>query len=230
MGMSELQSDPRPVDAHRHGPVDRRSVLALRSITLAKMEEAGFEDPGPLSIGLHPWDVQADRWASELLRLESRAVSDPRIVAMGEAGMDRSRGPDPSLQEDAFVAQAELATRLALPLVVHCVRSASDLLGIHRRLRSHSPWILHGWNGSAAQTEDLLDKTDFVLSFGASLLRQDSKARASIAIVPEERILLETDMADVAIESVERAAADLRGTTPADLRTRLHANWRALFA
>jgi TatD DNase family protein len=228
--MSGFQNDSRPVDAHRHGPVDRRAVLALRCVTLAEVEEEGFDDPGPLSVGLHPWDVRADCWASDLLRLESRAVSDPRIVAIGEAGMDRSRGPDRSLQEDAFVAQAELATRLALPLVVHCVRSASDLLGIHRRLRSHSPWILHGWNGSAAQTGDLLDKTDFVFSFGASLLREDSKARTSVAIVPDERILLETDTADVAIESVERAAAELRGTAPANLRTRLHANWRALFA
>lgn len=186
-------------------------------------------DAGPLCVGIHPWDVRSDSWNAELIRLEA-LLATGRFLALGEAGIDRARPPDIALQRRAFLAQVELSERLGLPLVVHCVRSASDLLEARRSSGARRPWILHGWNGSTAQTDDLLDKTDFILSFGASLLRPGSKARASIAIVPDGRILLETDMADVAIETIELAAAELRGTTPTDLRTRLHANWRVLFA
>ena len=225
-------SDPfplLPVDAHVHGPIDRSRVLALRAADLREIASTLESDTGPLCVGLHPWHVRADSWNTELSRLEE-LLATGRFLALGEAGIDRAHPPDVALQRQAFFAQIELSERLGLPLVVHSVRSASDLLEARRSSGARRPWILHGWNGSSAQTDDLLEKTDFVLSFGATLLRPGSKALASVSIVPDERILLETDTADVAIESIERVAADLRGTTPADLRARLHANWRALFA
>lgn len=218
-----------PVDAHVHGPVDRSRVLALRSVHLWEVSETLESDTGPICVGLHPWHVRADSWSNDLLRLE-KLLATGRFLALGEAGIDRAHPPDVALQRGAFLAQIELSERFGLPLVVHCVHSASDLLEARRTTGARRPWILHGWNGSPAQTDDLLEKTDFVLSFGASLLRPGSKARTSLAIVPDDRLLLETDTATIAIESIELAAAGLRGTTPADLRARFHANWRALFA
>ena len=227
--MPDSKHDPRMVDAHRHGPVDRLRVLALRCVTFAEIDDGRFDDPGPLSIGLHPWDVRPSAWESELRRIESRANSDSRVVAIGEAGLDRSRGPDTSLQKEAFVAQAELATRLGLPLVIHCVRSGSDLLEIHRRLRTPSPWILHGWSGAPEQTRTFVESTDAVFSFGPAILRPEAKARESARRVPDGRILVETDISGLDPELLEQEVAMLRNSPPSSLRELLHSTWRRLF-
>lgn len=228
MSVPQASAPLRPVDAHVHGVVDRERILALRSVHLHEASAAIASDTGPLCTGLHPWNVQATSWKSDVSQLE-HLLSTGRFLALGEAGLDRSRPPDVFLQTDALLAQIELSERFALPLVVHCVRSASDLLAMRVRCAALQPWIIHGWNGSRAQTADLLRKTDFVFSFGAALLCPESKARESLPIVPDDRILLETDTSNLAIEMIEREAALLRKITAETLRERLHSTWKRLF-
>ena len=211
-----------------HGSVDRNRVVALRSVALGEADEALALDPGPLCTGLHPWDVRAESWEDDLHHLE-RLLATGRFRALGEAGLDRSRPPGSSLQMEAFLRQIELSERFVLPLLVHCVRAASDLLGARSRRAARQTWILHGWNGSLAQTEDLLGRTDFVFSFGASILHPGSKSREGVAIVPDDRILLETDDSGIAIESIEQEASLLRETGITELRGHLHATWDRLF-
>lgn len=217
-----------PVDAHTHAPVDRSSVLALRSVRLAQARSVLSSDEGPLCLGLHPWDVKADSWIDDIRALEGH-LEDPRIVAIGEAGLDRRQGPELSLQLEAFRAQVDLSERYRLPLIVHCVATSSDLLQVRTETRSTRPWILHGWTGSPTHTEQLLARTDFLLSYGPALLHPGSKARESVAMVPDSRLLLETDESGRDILQIELEAATLRGTTSEALRDGLLRNWGRLF-
>lgn len=227
--MSQSETTRRlPVDSHTHAPMDRANVLALRSVRLAEAPSVLASDEGPLCLGLHPWDVSAETMASDLLALEG-FLGDARIVALGEAGLDRRRGPSLSLQLEAYRAQVELAERHGLPLIVHCVATTSDLLRVRAETKPSRPWILHGWNGSPSHTGQMLANSDFILSFGPSVLHPMSKARGSVAIVPEQRLLLETDESGLDIEALEREVASLRGTTPGELRELLHGNWNRLF-
>lgn len=220
--------DPRPVDAHVHGPVDRTRVLALRCLPLRDALHGSGADEGPLCSGLHPWDVSPETWETDLRGLE--ALLDAGCLhAVGEAGLDRSRGPAIDLQRCAFLEQIAMSERHHLPLVVHAVRTGSDLLEVVRRRRPRQPWILHDWNGPPEQAFALLERSDSFFSFGANLLRGAPRARASAERIPLDRLLIETDDSRHDIEDVELELARLRGVAPRDLRDAFHRTWGRLF-
>lgn len=218
----------RPVDAHVHGSVDRSRVLALRCLPLQEAAREVRSDSGPVCSGLHPWDVTLDSWENDLAMLD-QLLEAGKIQAVGEAGLDRSRGPDPALQRRAFVAQILLSERHKLPLVVHSVRAGSDLLELATAMRPRRPWILHDWNGPPEQALALIAKSDSVYSFGANLMRGAPGARDSAVRVPLERVLIETDDSQWDILEIERTLAAIRGMAPEDLRAALHRTWARLF-
>ncbi|MDE6207152.1 MAG: TatD family hydrolase, partial [Muribaculaceae bacterium] len=108
------------------------------------------------SIGYHPWNTTAGRAAAdEALSVIERLADDPRVVAIGEAGLDALRGADPSEQERVFLAQAEIAERHRLPLIIHCVRRYGRLMELHRSFRPSVPWVVHGFRGKAELARQL---------------------------------------------------------------------------
>lgn len=222
-------ADPRPVDAHVHGHVDRSRVLALRCLSVHDaLAERGADD-GPRCSGLHPWDVSPETMGNDLRALES-LLEAGCLHAVGEAGLDRSRGPAMDLQRCAFREQIAMSERHRLPLVVHAVRAGSDLLEIVRSRRPRQPWILHDWNGPPEQALALLEKSDSIFSFGANLMRGAPRARASAETIPLDRLLIETDDSRHDIGSVELVLAHLRGVAPQDLRRAFHRTWARLFS
>jgi len=217
-----------PVDAHTHIAVDRDRVVALRSVHLHEASAALAGDRGPLCVGLHPWFVRAETLDDDLARLETIALSG-RLAALGETGLDRTRGAPLAVQSAAMRGHVALSERLGLPLVVHCARAGSDLLELRKSTRAAMPWLWHGWNGSPQQTRSILE-TDSVPSFGASILDVRSRGRAVLADLPPGSFLLETDESDRPIEAIEAEAASLRGVAADTLRAELHRTWSRLFA
>lgn len=149
-------------------------------------------------------------------------------MALGETGLDRIRGAGIEHQVRALEAHIVLSEALDLPLVIHCVRSGSDLLQVRKRSRARQPWILHGWNGSREQTSQFLE-AGCVPSFGAALLLANSPTRRIVAELPSGTFLLETDDAPVDISVVEAEAASLRGTDSVTLRGQLRTAWSGVF-
>lgn len=217
-----------PIDAHVHGAVDRTRVLALRDLRLDEAPTALRTDPGPVSVGLHPWFLDRSTWEEDFARLDALASSG-RLAAVGETGLDHLRGPEADLQTRAFLAQIDLAERLRLPLVVHSVRAGSDLLRIAARRRPLQPWILHDWGGSPEQALALSEKTDSVFSFGSCLRRGSRRAASSLAALPLERILVETDDSGRDVEEIEDLAAGIRACPRDALRQSFHRTWNRMF-
>lgn len=217
----------RLLDAHTHGNVDPARVLALRSFAPREVGLPVWESSECRSLGLHPWHVDPATLDRDLTLLEGIARGGG-IAALGETGLDRIRGADFTHQVRAFEAHIALSEALDLPLVVHCVRSGSDLLQIRKGSGTRRPWVLHGWNGSWEQTSQLL-AAGCVPSFGAALLRPDSRARHVVARLPAGTFLLETDDAPIDIALVEAEAASLRGTDSVTLRGHLHRTWSDVF-
>ena len=91
---------------------------------------------GYYSVGIHPWDTTAPVTLSALKALVTDARSE-RTVAIGEAGLDRLRGGDMSLQAAVFMFHARLARRLHKPLIIHCVRAYDELLRLARIFRPY---------------------------------------------------------------------------------------------
>ena len=184
--------------------------LNIHTHTPAHEDEQTFP-----AFGLHPWHL-TDDWQSELSALEAR-ISPPCFV--GECGLDRLCSTPYPLQLAAFEAQIQLSERLALPLVLHCVRAIDDVLRLKHGTRQ--PWIFHGFRGKPQQLRQLLDH-GFYVSYG---FRHNVE---SLRACPLHRLFLETDDTPSPIAPLYATAATLLGTTPQALNSQLWQNATAL--
>lgn len=174
-----------------------------------------------LSVGIHPWYLmEAD--ANQLLKQLEQQLQDDRVVALGEAGLDRLRGCPLDVQISVFRHEVALAEEYGLPMVIHCVRAFNELIQLKKELRPRQPWIIHGFRGKEGVALDLL-RHDCYLSFGARF--QEEAVRA----VPLERLFIETDEAPESIGDVCRSIAQVRGVSPEELAEAVNKNVREVF-
>ena len=182
-------------------------------------------------LGIHPLYVpqagDADLQALEAQLEQHR--SDPRLVAVGEIGLDYfvpalTQSPLREKQEHFYRAQLKLARRFDLPVVLHVRRSADKLLK-HLRDFSAKPWsgIAHAFNGSDVQAAGFI-KLGFKLGFGGAVTYERAlQLRRLAASLPLEALVLETDAPDIPphwlyATAEQRAAGVAQGrNTPGEL-------------
>lgn len=147
------------------------------------------------AVGLHPLD--ADRWHSDFKRqIAALAQSDPKVVAIGEMGLDFYKADNPSQQQAALMGQLEVATELDLPVIIHCRDAATELLETltdfwqHRKPLSG---VMHCWGGTPEETEKFLDLGFYISFSGIVTFKNAKQVQASAQLVPRDRILIETD-------------------------------------
>jgi TatD DNase family protein len=124
------------------------------------------------------------------------ARDDPRLVAVGEIGLDYFvSGLDPARQELFYREQLSLARRHRLPVIVHVRRSADRLLK-HLRQAGVSG-IAHAFNGSAQQANEFV-RLGFKLGFGGALTFDRAlQLRRLARDLPLSSIVMETDSPDI---------------------------------
>ncbi|MDB5872914.1 MAG: deoxyribonuclease protein-like protein [Ramlibacter sp.] len=150
------------------------------------------------ALGIHP--LCTGRAREEDLDLLDQALAeaagDPRLVAVGEIGLDYFvPGLDPTRQELFYERQLALARRHKLPVVLHVRRSADRLLK-HLR-RAEVAGIAHAFNGSAQQAEEFV-RLGFKLGFGGTLTFDRAlQVRRLAAALPLDALVLETDSPDI---------------------------------
>lgn len=164
-------------DVHTHHLTDaEHQILAL---------EPGDEVPEGaryISVGTHPW--HADRGVGD--EEWEEILKDSRLVAIGETGFDKLRGPGQDVQEKEFRRHVGFSERAGVPLVIHCVKAFDRVIALRRELQPRQPWIIHGFRGGAEQARQLV-RHGFVLSFGSRYNQEAFEA------TPEESRLRETD-------------------------------------
>jgi TatD DNase family protein len=151
------------------------------------------------AVGIHPHDaanVDDDAWA-EIAAL----ATDPRVVAIGETGLDYDRVFSPILAQLANLRRnLRLAAETGKPAILHCrsadgARDAQDaLLAELRAFDSEPPPVLiHSFSGPIDYAEAMLELGASV-SFSALVFRTGEEASGDVArLVPPDRILAETD-------------------------------------
>jgi TatD DNase family protein len=125
-------------------------------------------------------------------------VGSPRVVAIGETGLDRHWDFTPfEIQKDYFDRHLRLAQDRNLPVIIHCREAEDDVLAMLREAATRGPvaGVLHAFSGDRAFAEQCLELGLFV-SFAGALTYRNKKFEplwdAALAI-PDDRILLETD-------------------------------------
>lgn len=175
---------------------------------------------GCYSVGLHPWYLTSG-YEKEWNRLVETA-SHPQVLAIGEVGLDRIVEVDFDLQQEAFIRQIELSERIRKPLVIHAVRTTSDLIGLKKKYRPRMPWIIHGFRGNESVVRELL-RHGFYLSYG-----EKYQADALLA-TPVERLFIETDESVSDIHVLYEKAAQTLSLPYNQLLTSVQQNVKDVF-
>ena len=192
----------------------RASAAGVARCVIPAVEVANFEAVRMLAhrfgdwyaLGIHPLYVAqaGDRDLQALDDALTRHRADPRLVAVGEIGLDYFvpelvRSPLKERQEDFCREQLELARRHELPVILHVRRSADALLRALRELAPARGWrgIAHAFNGSAQQAMAFIE-LGFKLGFGGAVTYERAlKLRRLAAELPLSALVLETDAPDI---------------------------------
>lgn len=150
------------------------------------------------SCGVHPWYSED---AEPQLKFLGEIAGDSRIVAIGETGLDKLKGPDLSIQQTVFEYQIQLSEQLGKPLIIHCVKAWDELVQIRKKHKPRQSWVIHGFRGKAEQARQLLDH-GFYISVGEKFNPDTIKE------IPLDKLFCETDTSDESIEEVYRNVAD----------------------
>ena len=142
-------------------------------------------------IGVHPVDIKKynDKVEKELERL---ALTEKKVVAIGEIGLDYHWMEDPKdVQIAGFRKQMELAERVKKPVVIHTREALQDTLDVLKDYKNVGG-ILHCYPGSLAAAKPFLDR--YYLGIGGTLtFKNNKKTKELVKELPLEKIVLETD-------------------------------------
>ena len=193
---------------------------AVSASNFAAVRLLAHEFSDSYALGIHPLCVPAAQEA-DLQTLDAELTlrqSDPRLVAVGEIGLDYFvpallQSPMRERQEFFYRAQLKLARKHGLPVILHVRRSADKLLRHLRELQPEGGWrgVGHAFNGSEQQALEFI-KLGFKLGFGGTVTFDSARQIRRLASqLPLDALVMETDSPDIPPHWLYRTAAQRAG-------------------
>ena len=210
---------PGLVDAHTHldacGATDAESIRVIldraeavgveKVVTIADDLEAAewavgaaHADPRVYAaVALHP--TRANALDDEAKRTLERLATDPRVVAVGETGIDMywpgklDGCADEATQREAFAWHIDLAKRVGKPLMIHNRDGDAEVLDMLRSEGAPETVIFHCFSSDAAMARTCADHGWLMSLSGTVSFRNAHALREAAAIIPAELLLVETD-------------------------------------
>jgi TatD DNase family protein len=205
---------PPLIDTHAHldeeaFDADRAEVIAraeaagiVRIVTIGTtadtsrraVEIAGQFPPVYAAVGIQP-NYAAQAKAGDWETIE-RLAGEPRVMAIGETGLDRYWDYAPfDVQVDFFQRHIALAQRLKKPVVVHCREAEADTVAQLRAAADRGPLsgVMHSFTGSLETARACLDLGLYISLAGMLTYKKSQGLRDVAREVPLEKILVETD-------------------------------------
>ncbi|MDX2254346.1 MAG: TatD family hydrolase [Pseudanabaenaceae cyanobacterium bins.39] len=202
------------------------------------------------AVGLHPLDrdLNSEGWLPQVGdRIRELALSDQRVVAIGETGLDFFKSDQQDAQVSAFKSQLRTARSLNLPVIIHSRDAAASTREVLQEINAEDPsqpirGVMHCWAGNPEETQWFVDLGMYVSFSGVVTFKNAHALHESAKIVPSDRILVETDCPFLApvpkrgkrnepayVLHVAEVVAKLRGVELADLATQTTNNAFQLF-
>ena len=145
-------------------------------------------------VGVHPHD--AKMWGPEVAAELRSLAAHPRVVALGEMGLDFHYDSSPrDQQRDALRAQIRLSLELRLPIVIHDRESHGETLRILDEEGAFSGVgvLYHCYTGDAAHMADIVARGGYISLSGIVTFKNAGVTRQVAQDVPLDRLLIETD-------------------------------------
>lgn len=210
---------------------------ARRAVAMAEEDELFWA-----SAGIHPHD--AKEAPSDYLDELETLLAHPRVVALGETGLDYYRNLSPRpVQQEVFRSQLALAREKVVPVIIHAREAFGDLLDILRRDGvSDAGGVMHCFSGSWEVAQECL-KMGFYISLAGPVTYKNASRLHDLAVrIPLDRLVIETDCPFLAPEPfrgqrnepayvryVAEQIASLRGIEPEEVGRITTANACKLF-
>ncbi|HEX4234242.1 MAG TPA: TatD family hydrolase [Caldimonas sp.] len=224
--------DAAEFDSDRDAVVARARAAGVAQIVVPATDRGNFDRVRELAhghglsyaLGIHPMctDRAGDADLEALRDALGRAADDPRLVAVGEIGLDHFvEGLDRDRQATIFAAQLRLAAEFELPVLLHVRRAVDPVLKHLRRTRVRGGFA-HAFNGSEQQA-GVLAALGFRLGFGGALTFERAlRIRRLGRAVAADAIVMETDAPDIPPQwryrtAEARAAGATMRNEPAEL-------------
>ena len=194
------------------------------------------------SVGVHPdYKDTPEPTVEELLQ----AAQNPKVVAIGETGLDYYRGSEPfDWQRERFRVHIRASRQCGLPLIIHTRSAAQDTLRIMAEEGAQEPGgVMHCFTESWEVAQAALELNFYISFSGIVTFRNAVELQEVARRVPLERMLIETDAPFLApvpyrgkrtdpskVRHVAEKIADLRGIPVAEVEKRTTANFFDLFS
>jgi len=172
------------------------------------------------------------------------ALEQPKVIAVGEMGLDYARDPDAltkRIQQECFEYQLDLADRRQLPVVIHTRGAQADTLALMRAYPSVRG-VLHCFTESWEMAKAAIDMGYYVSMSGIVTFKNAEQVRAVARSIPSDRLLVETDAPWLApvpnrgktnqpafVHDTAKFVAELRGVSFTDLARQTTTNFAQLF-
>jgi TatD DNase family protein len=224
--MMNLPGTDDYIDIHTHGAKPVPGLFSVE-VLMAHEERIPEKISGlAFTYGIHPWYLDESNH-NRLLASVIKTAADPLVIAVGEAGFDKIKGPSMDLQRKTFEEQIIIAEELKKPVIIHCVRAWDELLRAHKRFHPKLPWLVHGLRGNKDLAIQLISKGMYISFWFEFILKPESSEL--VRSLPKERIFLETDGAEVEIRDIYNKVADDLGLGLNGLKKLILNNYKVFF-
>ena len=250
---SHCHLDSEQFDADREAVIERALAAGVEHMVAVGSGdgppdlEAGIRladryAPIYATIGVHPHD--ALKAADELYRRLAALASHPKVVAIGETGLDYHYDHSPrNVQRDVFIEQMRIARDARKPIVIHTREAWADTIALltEHWVPSHLGGVIHCFSEGPREAEQAL-AICFHISFGGVVTFPKAVGVQEAArITPADRLLIETDAPYLApvphrgkrnepafVIETARKLAQLRGVTTEEIAQTTADNFRRL--
>jgi TatD DNase family protein len=126
------------IDIHTHDSKPDKGIFAVENIMAHENLQPETISAKAFTAGIHPWHLNENN-REQLLEYVRKVAESSNLIAFGEAGFDKLRGPSMELQKSTFEEQLKIAGENHKPVIIHCVRAWDELLTAHRNLKPEKP-------------------------------------------------------------------------------------------
>ena len=214
------------IDIHTHSPGHAENVIQIINLfpeQLIPQLAAHFF----YSVGWHPWYLNKEN-NDAFLKIVSYGGRRPEILAIGECGLDRLSETLFDYQIEVFTQQALIAEKVQKPLLLHCVRSANEIIKLKKEIKPKMPWIIHGYNSNLITGRELI-RHGLYISIGIDLLKDISNAKDFLPEIPLDRLFFESGDVDIHVGNIYKEGASILNIELLTLMHQIKTNFKRIF-
>ncbi|MBP8959998.1 MAG: TatD family hydrolase [Bacteroidales bacterium] len=214
------------IDIHNHGAVPAAGIFQVENINANQPKEPDNTHGLAYTVGIHPWYLTEENFQEQMEKVIIDSNHE-NVIAIGEAGFDKIKGPSADFQREAFIRQIVLSEERGKPLYIHCVRAWEELISVRKNLKPKLSWLVHGFRGKSELALQLISKGIYLSFWCDFIIRPE--AEHLIKSVSLENFFLETDGCEIEITTIYNKVSEVLGITVEELKRQIYSNFMTFF-